>query len=352
MIPVKRYKRWVLGVLGALAFFIALNGFVWTAFTRDLLTDNVRSGDYTRVGYITGSSYDAKPVPFLSRKHIESADYRGGKVDVLTIGDSFSNGLGRHGPYYQDWIASRHDFTVLNIQKLPGKHFFETLVILANSGYLDRVRPKAVILEIVEQHASEFLSQPVDMDESMPLPEIEKEIGNIRYVNAYPPVSFINTGNLKFLLYSLLYRIRDNAFFSRIYVRRLNRPFFSVRNVDRLVFAYENFEHLSRENGETIRRMNDHLNLLAEKLRAMGITLYFMPIADKYDLYSPYLVKNPYPRSSFFETLRALDRKYVLIDTKAILGKALERGEKDIYYADDSHWSSRAIERIVDEVEF
>jgi hypothetical protein len=40
------------------------------------------------------------------------------------------------------------------------------------------------------------------------------------------------------------------------------------------------------------------------------------------------------------------------IDTKTLLREELERGEKDIFYADDTHSSWKASVKIVDNIEF
>jgi hypothetical protein len=50
--------------------------------------------------------------------------------------------------------------------------------------------------------------------------------------------------------------------------------------------------------------------------------------------------------------LRPLPRRYTLIDTKAILAEELRKGVKDVYYADDTHWSWKASEAIFKVVTF
>jgi hypothetical protein len=77
-----------------------------------------------------------------------------------------------------------------------------------------------------------------------------------------------------------------------------------------------------------------------------------MPIVDKYNLYSDYIVGNSYPRSVFFEKLRKQSRRYELIDTKAILEPDVRAGERDIYYSDDTHWGWKASDSIFRTVRF
>ncbi len=135
-------------------------------------------------------------------------------------------------------------------------------------------------------------------------------------------------------------------------MRELTREMFTVSNGTRLLFLRDDVKRGTHTNIETIMLMNRNLNTLAEKLATRGIKLFFMPCVDKYTLYSGYLKDNPYPKSIFFEELRKLPKCYRLIDTKAILAEELEKGEKDIYYADDTHWSWKASEKIFSGVRF
>ena len=77
-----------------------------------------------------------------------------------------------------------------------------------------------------------------------------------------------------------------------------------------------------------------------------------MPAVDKYNLYSPYIISNSYPKSILFEYLDTLPKDYIFINTKKILSEQLEKGEKDIFYADDTHWSHKASEVIIKDESF
>ena len=79
---------------------------------------------------------------------------------------------------------------------------------------------------------------------------------------------------------------------------------------------------------------------------------YFLPAADKYDVYSDCIVNNPHPKSRFFEILRPLPKRYVFVDSKALLLEEVREGEKDIYCADDTHWSWKGVKKIVGNMKF
>ena len=95
----KHHKLWTLAAIGILGSFVAMNFIIWKLFTKQLMSPSVVEGDYTRVGYIYGSNYSNKEGYQLERKHIEYYEYREQPIDVLTIGDSFSNSCGKphHG---------------------------------------------------------------------------------------------------------------------------------------------------------------------------------------------------------------------------------------------------------------
>lgn len=152
------YKKLTCGFLIALAAFVALNFGIWKCCTERLLTDSDGpGGDLARTGYLVGAKLPRRATVDLPRRHLEFKEYQGQKIDVLTIGDSFSNGGGGgRNNYYQDYLASLHNLTVLNLGMFEQrKGPLATLIVLLNSGYLDTLAPKAVILQTVGRIAVE-----------------------------------------------------------------------------------------------------------------------------------------------------------------------------------------------------
>ena len=54
----------------------------------------------------------------------------------------------------------------------------------------------------------------------------------------------------------------------------------------------------------------------------------------------------------FFELLREQPKEYVFVDTKKLLTEEVNKGEKDVYYADDTHWSWKASKKIAESMKF
>ncbi len=211
------------------------------------------------------------------------------------------------------------------------------------------MRPRFLLLEIVERNSSKYAG-PVDWAKTADLPALRQLYaeGAPGVAEAdeegreVPPVGFINTGNFKWLLYNILYRFSPNAFLSNTYKVRLDRLLFSGDRGDTLLFLRKDIGNLKKNDAGAVRQFNENLNRLAALLRERGIELVFMPAPDKYTLYRPYIIDNPYPPSRFFELLRPLPKDYRFIDSEAILAAEIARGEKDLYYIDDTHWSWKA----------
>jgi len=340
---IMRYKRFVSLFVGIMVFFVALNYVVWKVWTEDLLTDkNYIAGDLTRMGYIFGYKMYRKNYCDLPFRHIEADNYAGQKIDVLTIGDSFSNGGGGgRNRFYQDYIASINRFTVLNIHPYKNIDSLTTVSALCNNGIIDRLKPRFILIESSQKFCIDDFAKPIDFELTIPS-ENREPFSRTTDVSALPSLAFINNGNFKFLLYNLLYPISDHAFFGKVCIRELTTNMFSVKNGTRLLFLRNEVKRATRATPELVFLLNRNLNILADKLSDKGINLYFMPCVDKYTLYSDYLSQNTYPKSTFFEELRKLPKKYNLIDTKEILSEELKKGAQDIFYADDTHWSWKA----------
>jgi hypothetical protein len=348
------FKKWVFSVVGILIMFVLSNYIVWKGFTEDILTfKKYYNGGLDRMAYVTGSKHYRRPETTLRKTHIENTEFTGQRIDVVTIGDSFSNAKqnGRD-PLYQDWIATLHNLDVLNVQPIRDLDEITSVVILLNSGYLDMIKPRFIIIESVERNCIRHFSQKIDFTRTEPLEEIKTYYKTTGYKFNPPDVGFINDGNFKFLLYSILYRFSDRAFFSKVHARTLNASLFTVQNDTRLLFFHDDVAAVPSATGESMQLLNDNFNRLAELLNKKGITLYFMPAADKYNVYRDHIIDNPYPQSVFFELLRKLPKTYIFVDTKAMLTEEVKKGEKDVYYADDTHWSWKGSKKIAESIKF
>lgn len=337
-------KKYILILLSLIGLFVIFHFIIWNSFTKEIYSyDDKKIGDLGRMSYLNAFYSPKKREINLEKTHINFNGIE--KIDILTLGDSFSNGGGGGlNPYYQDYIATNNNFKVMNIQAIRD-NYIETVLILLNSGILDELKPRAIILQTIERHAIERYSCDFKWDISLSHDDVVKLLTDNKYQNKPPSPQFINNLNYNALLYNILYNFDDNAYFSQAYVSSLNEKMFTA-NGENLLFYFQDLENITDTNQKAINKLNQNLNKLQELLLAKNIKLYFMPAPDKYSLYSGYIQNNQYDESQFFELLRKEEKTYNFIDTKSILLELLENGEKDIYYPDDTHWSWKASKEI------
>ncbi len=353
-------KKYSIAFVTVLLLFVGLNYVIWKSATEVLLTKKYDGGDLARMGYIIGSKQFRKVDNNLPFRHIGMKEYDGRKVDVLTIGDSFSMGGGEgENSYYQDFIATINKCSVLNVYPYPtddrvaGFSPISTLAVLLNSGYLDILKPRYILIESVVRYSLARFAKPLDLSRTDSRENIRRYYEKTTYSLDYlPKVGFINNGNFKYLYAKILYHFSDTAFRGLIYRMPLDRSLFTAADDRALIFHNEDLSMIPYNKGVLVEKVNDTFNQLADVLAKKGIKLYFMPVVDKYDLYSDYIVENPYPKNPFFAELRKLPKKYTLIDTKAILQPMVKAGEKDVFYPDDSHWTCKASKKVFETVRF
>jgi len=355
-----KYKKYTFIVVLFLIITFILHSLIWNLISKHVLLvdDMVYTGDLGRSTFKLDSiyprpSYLNKNAITLPKKHLSFNDIDGKNIDIITVGDSFSNAATQgQNPYYQDYIATINNCNVLNIP--PSLGIINTIIVLNNNGILDELKPKSIIIESVERLAIQRYSQTINFAQFQRKSKVIKTLKTQKnlYLGKDSEINIINNHNIKAIKYNMQFLVNPYSTYSNSNIVKLNRNFFTSKDENSLMFHKEDISSLSRTNKESINKLNDNLNKLAEVLSDKGIKLYFMPVVDKYNVYSKYIVNNPYPKSTFFEELRKLPKEYEFIDTKAILSKELEKGVKDLYYSDDTHWSYKASEAIFKKVRF
>lgn len=344
-----KYKNFSAVLFFSLVFFVALNFIIWESATKDILTrknTDTITGDMSRMGYLPGLNHERVNENNLSKKHMNYYDFSS-NIDMITVGDSFSHGMaGGLNRFYQDYIATYTGLNILNLQQIPAsRNYLETIVMLYNNGELKRSKVKYILVESTQRKIVTRFSIPVDFNADLAqnniLEENFKKVGNDSL--QLPQVDFINNGNFKYLAYSFFYNFSPNGFISNVYKVKLQNSFFSIGKGDDLLFYKSDLKAISKNTEENIVEVNENLNKLAELLKKDDIKLIFMPAVAKYDLYRDYIKdKQSYPKDPFFDILRGLKKDYIFIDTKDLLLKELQKGVKDIFYIDDTHWSYKA----------
>jgi hypothetical protein len=356
------FRRFIVLLIGLLIFFVGINAFLWFTWVREITAPVHKGGDLTRMGYIAGLGAPRQNIIDLPSRHIDIRQYDRMPVDMVTVGDSFSAGGGNgRNSYYQDYIASIHGMRVLNVPSYfhKGKSLeFQPVITLSkliSSGYLDIMKPRYILLESIGRLAIPRLTTEFSLEEKATIEEIDRYFQESSFdlsQNENFGLRFINNGNWKFVANMFQYRFRDYARGSAVLMTRLSKPMFSSASGDRLIIYQDDVNAAGQATAQNVALLNSNLNRVAALLKKKGITLIFMPIVDKLDLYHPYLVNKRYPQSRLFEDLRELPRDYHLIDTKAILAPMVERGELDVFIQEDSHWNWKASQAVFENVRF
>ena len=329
--------------------FVSFHASIWYFYTSQIFDrqDKLYVGDLGRVSYQIDSLHPRKLEYTLPKKHFNANNWHGEKIDIITVGDSFSNAdMGGRNPYYQDYLATFYNKNILNLHRNSEElNSLELLIGLYNNGWLKKYKPKFVILQMVERFSIEAHAK--DIDWKFTIDPTQSIIADLKTKDSHiPQLKLINTANYKFLLYTLKYKFSKRGY--KYYPKlSLNQHFFSQKHYsDNLLFHFEDVKYANAINDSRIDKLNKNLNKLAKLLKTLDIQLFYMPAVDKYDLYYDYIKNNPFPQNHYFNLLEKQEKEYILINTKTILLEALKDGEIDIFYADDTHWSYKASEKI------
>ena len=315
----------------------------------------IEKSDLSRLGYLLNKDYNyrilfkneiAKPKRYVNIS--ESNLKKRNNFDFLTIGDSFSE-QGNLG--YQNYLAKLSGKKVLHFDRFLHKNPLETIHGLLNGDVLNKINVKYIILQSVERSFVNR-SKAVRKKHKITIDWIQKSIQKPKndIFTSSKPQDFFTKAIFKFPLYNLYYNFDDNAFFSPVYKVKTKVNLFST-NKNELLFFNEDLDNLKETNTkESVIRLNNELNTIANRLKTKGITLIVLPCPDKFDFYyDNILEKEKYTRPLFFNFLQDLPKDYLYVNSKKCLTEK-SKNRKDIYFYDDTHWTPNACEIIATEI--
>ena len=353
-------SRYIIFFLIVIGIFLSYHAILWTFFTSKLLDIEPPQhiGDLARIGYQVSSIHPRVTIVTLPKKHIEFSEWKGEPIDIITIGDSFSNGgAGGTNSYYQDFIATLYGYRVMNINpSLFGENYIEAIAALQQSGLLYEIKPKAILIESVGRYVISRFAKPMKWEQKITRETLYKDLNVEQWGDGKPQKEkqyFITTANYKLPLYNFNYLFSPHAFhYSNVYRLQLSKPFFNVKNSSTLLAYQDDIGSIAGITPDKVAVINDNFNHLSDLLKANNIQLFFMVAVDKYDLYHDYILHNPYDTNPLFDLLRPSKKHYTFIDTKAILSTEIQNEQKDIFFADDTHWSYKASDAITSDSTF
>ncbi len=358
------YKKFAIALLCTAFLVAAANVAFWHLVTKKTFYEQDGHGDLARIGSFVAAPSITKNITYPNGSHREFQDYlREGRQEhytVMTVGDSISAGSG--GTYYQDYMAQAYGIDSINVIRLFRGEIsrdidvYQTVRLMIAYGYIDEIKPEYLILECGERMISRHFASAI-----MPLPGLTREEYEHQYLNyrevrgreMIPPSTLLSTtmgaANKQYIDNRLYARSYPDHMSLQVGKKELTIPAFTSQGQENILYYYqEEMDYLiKRPDAE---KVNATLNQLAEELAQHGVQLVVMPFADKSDAYYPYVKDADYPENPFFMELRSLDKSYRFIDIKKIMREAIAAGETDLYWGDDTHWSWKGQQVVVDEL--
>ena len=298
------------------------------------------TGDIGRLAIIPfGHEYDER----LEKNFIQQdlfttvfsvQELKASKGDVVTIGDSFSE-RGRDG--YQNYLG-QHGLKVVNV----GRYLYYSPVTYAyemmDLGIIDSTNTSVLIVESVEREFNGFMSV------FRPSRQLESETK----VKKKMILGSANEWSLNRARDFIVYH--SGLMTPPILKRKLSRDFFTSDNPSELYFYANDIKGTSL-NLNDIPTIQATYRSLQDKAKEKHITLLLLVATDKYDLYQRYIVDNPYPEKTVNEEIdRLFNHDPHIILAKFYLQPLVDRGEKDVYLYNDTHWSYKAAKVVADEL--
>jgi hypothetical protein len=280
------------------------------------------------------------PICFENTTSVDTAGVQ--QYTILNIGDSFSL---QGGFSYGNYLCMSDSFTLLNHHAINP---LEMLYGFIHSDFFNRVSVRYVILQSVERDFV-FRSEFTDRQKKI---SFNEAINEIRIKPEKKNYHFLNNAPSCVLRYNVMRYFKKNADVSHVYSFQISdSSLFTWRNKDEILIFSNDLLRNPSFNTASVAELNHKLNELSALLAEKNITLIVLPAPDKYTIYYDYLqIKNTLPEPKFFKYFDAVEKNYIYIHANDILKNAVSAGIKDVYLADDSHWSPSSSRMIAEAI--
>ena len=312
-----------------------------------LFYSDTEAPDLLRLGMIPNTSSNSLGSFDLSKKELfdKVSNQKDRNYQVLTIGDSFSEQAG-YG--YKNYLAEK--LSVLHVDRFISKNQFQTIIDLINGDFFSDHKISYVILQGVER---QIIKNTSDINYTSKLSKktvdsiISKQVEN----KADYSYKVFSPTTLKFPLYFLPRYILDDNYLSNNSVYNVETTTTSLfsNSTNKLLFYKEDLYSVKNNNeDQNIKRLNEVVNYISDRLKEKNIKLMLLPAADKYDFYYDYIKnKGEFTKPLFFAKLDTYKKNYIYIDSKKLLSYSID---KDIYFFGDTHWSPIASKIIANQI--
>ena len=267
------------------------------------------------------------------------------RTTVLTIGDSFSQ-MGRIG--YQNYMGQQ-GVSLVNMHLEPHNSPLQEAYNILDRALIDSTTVKVLIVETVERdfplNIQSFRPTVPELVEG-PKPSTEPELVAVDQRSIATegtqegPAPSSTKWSLERARNLILFK---SGYKSPVFTATLASDLFTCSEPRSLYFYHDDIDQgvsLPPASEEKVRLV---WQSLLQKSKERGIHLVLMIAVDKYDIYQSMIVNNPFPRKTVCEDIeRIIGPHPQLLMSKRYLLPLIERGEKDVFMFNDSHWSYKA----------
>lgn len=268
----------------------------------------------------------------------------GGADSVLTIGDSYSN-LGLDS--YVNYLAKRLGGGVANFGvdfSNPTVDPEQIYAYLINTGLFER-NPQIKVV-VVESAARRAIGRLCSVDLTRhPLDSVRPFVAKATGPKGMElfPIKRCIEGGLHWM--NMASGIGDNP----VKKADLSLPLFTVKGMESKLYFLEDDLKGARLPQQSFERAKQSLIRMEEMARERGVRFFYLVPPDKYEVYAPYIVENPYPSVNLSgQIAKMFDSIPYAVSPIRQLQEMLASGVKDVWKADDTHWSYKASEMVGD----
>ncbi len=253
-------------------------------------------------------------------------------LQILIFGDSFSQ-QGLFG--YQNYLAHLLGDTIVNVKTDFTKlRHIQTAVSLLKSGMLDSTICRMILIQQVDRSAITVLKH-INFEKPYKAPEnLSQMEENHKSGDLYNLFSWI--------------RLQFN-YKNPIAKHDLRQESFTHNRLSHRLFYYHQDLSFEKITFADMEKAKENLIRLNEKFSEKGIQMIFLLASDKYDVYRPFITDDSSPTDTTTALLSNIPGVFVF-DTKELLQGMVQKGEKDVYMINDTHWSYKASKAIAEKL--
>lgn len=210
---------------------------------------------------------------------------------------------------------------------------FQYAYNILDMGLVDSTNISVLVVQVGERdlvsRSEEFNVDKIDMDELDIEPPSGGSGGNANEWSLLRARDF------------LMYRLH----WSPVFKVTLDKDYFNSKEPRSLYFYCADITNGLNIDEASKQKVLETFQILTRKAEERGVALMLLLPVDKYDMYQDHIVDNPYPHKTYVEDAREIfgDTPNVLL-CKYLLMPLIEKGEKNVFLFDDSHWSIKAAE--------